>query len=180
VRTLKNSQHASEDGARLKVVKNDNELSNSAMNIKQKLIGLLAASLVALGAACPLAVLADGAQPMATASTVVTLTPTQASEVQAMSAILATITTDVQAIVQGRSADAALFGQMSVQLSAMDAELQQGSVTPDMLSSMSVSVANMSSQVSSIIARRAQEDQAFAALSSVLGQLADWLRSLGA
>lgn len=142
------------------------------MKIKQKLIGFLATSLIGLGVTGPLLAVADGSPQPAN------LTSAQISVVQSISSILTNISAQVQLMAATRSQESALIGQMAGQLAAIQIQLQQGNVTPSMLQTMSVSVSDMSMQVSRIAARRAQENQILAALPPLLNQILAWLKSL--
>ena len=143
------------------------------MNLKKKLIGLVVASLMALGAAGPLAAIADG-NPAET----IKLTPSQVGVMQSMIPVIASISSQVQTMALQRNQEGLLFAQMSSQLGAISAELQQGNITPSMFANMSTIVGSMSTQVSSIAARRAKENQVLAALTPLLDQLMAWLRSM--
>ncbi len=128
------------------------------MNIKQKLIGLTMAALVAMGAAGPLPALAASS-----------------SDLQSVSATVSNMTAQVQAIAAARAADQLLFAQWLAQLHTMQAELAQGSPTPNDVVNMQAQVANMSAQATQIASRRMQENNLLATLPGLLQQIINWL-----
>lgn len=113
-----------------------------------------------------------------TPSLALAITPDQQAAINSISGILTNVTGQMQLMVADRNQQNQQLVQMQTQLAGVAALLQQGAPSADTLRSASQTVAAMSSQVSAIATRRAQENQVLAAAQSVLTQLASWLATL--
>lgn len=149
------------------------------MQIKRKLAGLILASFIAIGAAGPLAAMADGNNPsqMQTGGGV-TLTAQQATVIQSLSTIIGEVTAQVQVMAAARTAESQLFAQWIAQLNAMQVQLAQGGITTADIANMQSAVAGMTAQASQIAARRIQENNLLAMLPGLLQQALNWLATL--
>ena len=146
--------------------------------LRQKLLGLVAASLVAMGAAGPLAAIADGSYPDAGPASNTPLTAQQTAAVKSISIIIGNLAAQVKNIAATRAAETQLFAQWLAELHTMQVELAQGSVTPLGVASMATTINAMASQAAEIAARRGQENNILALLPGLLQQLNSWLATL--